>query len=58
MEESESEEPSEVEEKHCDKPGEKPLSRSKTKNTFLKKRKANKSFTCTQCDKSFTKKQS
>ncbi len=50
MEESEeSEELSEVEEEHHDKPGEKPLSRSKTKNTFLKKRKGNKSITCTQC---------
>ncbi len=46
MEESEeSEELSEVEEKHHDKPAEKPLRRSKTKNTFLKKRKANKSLT-------------
>ncbi len=49
----ESEEPSEVEEEHHDKPAEKPLSRSKTKNTFLKKRKAKKSITCTQCGKSF-----
>ncbi len=51
MEESEeSEELSEVEEKHHDKPGEKTLSSSKTKNTFLK---SNKSITCTQCGKSF-----
>ncbi|XP_048057412.1 zinc finger protein 271-like [Megalobrama amblycephala] len=57
MEESEeSEELSEVEEKHHDKPGEKPLSRSKTKKTFLKKRRAKKSATCTQCGKSFTQK--
>ncbi len=58
MEESEeSEELSEVEEEHHDEPGEKPLSHSKTKNTFLKKR-AKKSFTCTQCGKSFPFKQS
>ncbi|XP_042577063.1 gastrula zinc finger protein XlCGF8.2DB-like [Cyprinus carpio] len=48
----ESEELSEVEEEHHDKPGEKPLSRSETKNTFLKTRRGNKSFTCTQCGKS------
>ncbi|CAM4308033.1 unnamed protein product [Leuciscus chuanchicus] len=50
----ESEELNEVEEKQHVKPGEKPLSRSKT---FLKKRRAKKSFTCTQCGKSFTTKQ-
>ncbi|CAM4298856.1 unnamed protein product [Leuciscus chuanchicus] len=54
----ESEELSEVKEEHHVKPGEKPLSRSKTKKTFLKKRRAKKSFTCTQCGKSFTTKQS
>ncbi len=55
MEENEeSEELSEVEEKHHVKPGEKPLSRLKTKNKFLKKRRAEKSFTCTQCGKSFS----
>ncbi len=41
----------EVEEKHV-KPGEK--SRSKSKNIFLKERRAENSFTCTQCGKSFT----
>ncbi|ROL15612.1 Zinc finger protein 252 [Anabarilius grahami] len=53
----ESEELSEVEEEYHDKPGEKPLSRSKTKKTFLKKR-AKKSTTCTHCGKSFSTKQS
>ncbi|XP_048010528.1 oocyte zinc finger protein XlCOF6-like, partial [Megalobrama amblycephala] len=53
----ESEELNEVEEEHHDKPGEKPLSRSKTKKTFLKKIRAKKSTTCTQCGKSFTSKQ-
>ncbi len=58
MEESEeSEELSEVEEEHHDKPGERPLNHSKIKNTFLKKR-AKKSFTFTQCGKSFPYKQS
>ncbi|XDV11542.1 hypothetical protein PO909_000455, partial [Leuciscus waleckii] len=58
MEESEeSEELSEVEEEHHVKPGEKPLSRSKTKQNILKKRRAKKSFTCTQCGKSYTTKQ-
>ncbi|ROL41327.1 Oocyte zinc finger protein XlCOF20 [Anabarilius grahami] len=57
-EEEESKELSEVEEKHHVKPGEKPLSRSKTKNTLLKKRRAKKSITCTQCGKSFSTKQS
>ncbi len=58
MEEDEgSEELSEVEEKHHVKPGEKPLSHSKTKKTFLKERRAKKSFTCTQCGESFTYKQ-
>ncbi|XDV11734.1 hypothetical protein PO909_000583, partial [Leuciscus waleckii] len=57
MEESkESEELSEVEEEHHAKPGEKPFSCSKTKQTFLKKTKAKKSTTCTQCGKSFTTK--
>ncbi|XP_067282238.1 gastrula zinc finger protein XlCGF49.1-like [Pseudorasbora parva] len=56
MEESEeSEELSEVEEEHHVKPGEKPLSRSKTKKTFIKK-SAKKSTTCTQCGKSFSNK--
>ncbi|XDV11748.1 hypothetical protein PO909_000595 [Leuciscus waleckii] len=54
----ESEELSEVEEKHQVKPGEKPLSRSKTKNICLKKRRAKKSTTCTQCGKSYTCKHS
>ncbi|XDV12140.1 hypothetical protein PO909_000862, partial [Leuciscus waleckii] len=57
MEESEeSEELTEVKEEHHVKPGEKPLSRSKTKQKFLKKRRAKKSTTCTQCGKSFTAK--
>ncbi|XP_058624841.1 zinc finger and SCAN domain-containing protein 21-like [Onychostoma macrolepis] len=52
MEENkESEELNEVEEKHHDKPGEKPMSRSK-------KIQAKKSTTCTQCGKSFTCKHS
>ncbi|XP_042578517.1 oocyte zinc finger protein XlCOF6-like [Cyprinus carpio] len=47
MEENEeSEELSEVEEINHDKPGEKPL-------MLLKKTRAKKSFTCTQCGKSF-----
>ncbi len=55
MEESEeSEELSEVEEKYHDKPGGKHLGHSKTENIFLKKRKAKKSFTCTQCGNSLT----
>ncbi|MGL5902383.1 MAG: C2H2-type zinc finger protein, partial [Cetobacterium sp.] len=54
----ESEELSEVEEKDHDKPGEKPLSRSKNKKTFLKKTIVKKSTTCTQCGKSFSSKQS
>ncbi len=46
MEENEeSEELSEVEEKHHDKPREKHLSRTLTKNIFLKKTSTNKSFT-------------
>ncbi len=36
----------------------KTLSCSKTTKTFLKKRRAKKSFTCNQCGKSFTTKQS
>ncbi|XP_067234438.1 zinc finger protein 501-like [Chanodichthys erythropterus] len=52
----ESEELSEVEEEHHVKPGEKPLSRSKTKRTFLKKRDK-KSTICTQCGKSLSTKQ-
>ncbi|XDV11259.1 hypothetical protein PO909_000243, partial [Leuciscus waleckii] len=56
MEESEeTEEPSELEEEHHVNTEGKPLSRSKTKKTFIKKR-AKKSFTCTQCGKSCTKK--
>ncbi|XDV14234.1 hypothetical protein PO909_002410, partial [Leuciscus waleckii] len=51
-EDEESEELSEVEEEHHVKPGEKPSSRSKTKQTSLKKRRAKKAFTCTQCGKS------
>ncbi|XP_059398947.1 zinc finger protein 260-like [Carassius carassius] len=59
MEENEeSEELSEVEEKHHDKPGEKTQSRCKTKNTFLNTRRVKKPFTCNQCGKSFTAKQS
>jgi len=54
--EEESEELSEVEEEHHVKPGDKHLSRSKTKNTFSKKRRANESFTCTQCGTSLTSK--
>jgi len=51
MEESEeSEELSQVPEKHHVKPGKKTLSRSKTKKTFLKK-KDKKSTTCTRCEK-------
>ncbi len=51
MEESEeSKELSEEEEKHHDKPADKPW---KTTKTFLKKRRAKKSITCTQCGKSF-----
>ncbi|XP_058628019.1 oocyte zinc finger protein XlCOF26-like [Onychostoma macrolepis] len=57
-ESEESEELSEVEEEHHVKPGEKPWSRSKIKKTFLKKRRANQSITCTQCGKSFTNKHS
>ncbi len=54
MEENEeSGELSEVEEEHHDKPGEKPLSCLKTKKTLLKKSRAKKSVTCTQCGKSF-----
>ncbi|CAM4276047.1 unnamed protein product [Leuciscus chuanchicus] len=53
----ECEELSEVKEEHHVKPGEKPLSRSKTKQTFLNKR-AKKSFTCTQCGKSLSGKES
>ncbi|CAM4285616.1 unnamed protein product [Leuciscus chuanchicus] len=53
----EREELSEVKKEHHVKPGEKPLSRSKTKNTFLKKRRAKKSTTCTQCGKSLSTKQ-
>ncbi len=49
---------SEVEEKNHVKTGEKPLSCSQTKQKDLKERRAKKSFTCTQCGKSFTRKTS
>ncbi|XP_043081292.1 nuclear pore membrane glycoprotein 210-like [Puntigrus tetrazona] len=57
MEENEeSQEPSEVEEEHLDKPGEQPLSSSKNEKTFLKKKRAKKSQEITRlhsCGKSF-----
>ncbi len=54
----ENEELGEVEEKNHVKTGEKHLSCSQTKQKHLKKRKAKKSFTCSQCGKSFTHKTS
>ncbi len=51
-------EESEVEEKHHVKPEEKLLNHSKTKNRFLKERRAEKSSTCFQCGESFTCEQS
>ncbi len=47
---------SEVEEKNHIKTGEKLLSCSQTKQKDLKKRGAKKSFTCTECGKSLTRK--
>ncbi|XP_058625589.1 gastrula zinc finger protein XlCGF49.1-like [Onychostoma macrolepis] len=52
----EKEELSEVEEKNHVKTGEKPSSCFQTKQKDLKKRRTKKSFTCTQCGKSFSRK--
>ncbi|XP_016109807.1 oocyte zinc finger protein XlCOF6-like [Sinocyclocheilus grahami] len=57
-ENEQNEELSEVEEKNHFETGEKPLSCCQRKRVILKKTRAKKSFTCTQCGKSLTSKHS